>query len=73
MDLWHYRTYVAVAVAERHQNLMGRLALAVCTTSAVLASHFQRRPRDTIEVRARQSRRLMPSRKVRTPKGMGGE
>jgi hypothetical protein len=27
MDLWHYRTYVAIA--GRHQNLMGRLALAV--------------------------------------------
>jgi hypothetical protein len=27
MDFWHYRTYVAVA--ERHNNLMGRLALAV--------------------------------------------
>ena len=27
MDLWHYRTYVAVA--ERHSNLAGRLALAV--------------------------------------------
>ena len=27
MDLWHYRTYVALA--ERHNNLMGRLALAV--------------------------------------------
>jgi hypothetical protein len=27
LDLWHYRTYVAIA--ERHQNLMGRLALAV--------------------------------------------
>ena len=27
LDLWHYRTYVAIA--ERHQNLSGRLALAV--------------------------------------------
>jgi hypothetical protein len=27
MDFWHYRTYVAIA--ERHNNLMGRLALAV--------------------------------------------